>query len=173
MFTVHATKKLLGRVRRPVMPPVVDPDTALGNWYANVLFWRPQVALLVNERTLFPVLTPLAPAATLLDRFPDALGAVLRARGVRTDFVAAEMAAMSGGRYAKTASRSVLGSMNEFAYLAGAYRDRRGAEDLVALSLWLADTPCGPLHGSHITPEAALDALVDEWAASRKGRSAT
>jgi len=77
MFTVHATKKLLGRVRRPVMPPVVDPDTGLGNWYANVLFWRPQVALLVNERTLFPVLMPLASAATLLDRFPEALGAVL------------------------------------------------------------------------------------------------
>lgn len=77
MFTVHATEKLLGRVPRPVMPPVVDPDTALGNWYATVLFWRPQVALLVNERTLFPVLTPLAPAATLLDRFPEALGAVL------------------------------------------------------------------------------------------------
>ncbi len=167
MFTVHATRKLLNRVRRPVTPPAVDPDTALGNWYANALFWRPQVALLVNERTLFPVAMPLAPGATLLERFPDALGEVLHARGVRADFVAAEMAAMVEGRYAKTASRSVLGSMNEFVYLAGAYRDQRGAGDLVALSLWLAQTPCGPLYGSYVTPEAALDALVDEWAAGR------
>ncbi len=79
---------------------------------------------------------------------------------------------MSEGRYAKTASRSVLGSMNEFVYLAGAYRDRRGADDLVALSLWLAQTPCGPLYGSHVTPEAALGALIDEWAGGRSHRSA-
>ena len=152
------------------MPPAVDPDTALGDWYANVLFWRPQVALLVNERTPFPVMMPLAPAATLLERFPAALGAVLRTREARSGFVTAEMAAMFGGRYAKTASRSVLGSMNEFAYLAGAYRDQQGSADLVARSLWLANTPCGRLYGSHVTPESALDALIDGWAAGRRGR---
>jgi hypothetical protein len=31
----------------------------LGSWYATVLLWKPQVALLVNEKTLLPVLMPL------------------------------------------------------------------------------------------------------------------
>jgi hypothetical protein len=38
----------------------------LGSWYATVLLWKPQVALLVNEKTLLPVLMPLAPAKDLL-----------------------------------------------------------------------------------------------------------
>ena len=68
MFSLHATKKLLERVKAPVEPVVSKPTTTLGNWYGTVLFWRPQVALLVNEETLYPVLMPLAPAATLIKR---------------------------------------------------------------------------------------------------------
>jgi hypothetical protein len=37
------------------------------------LFWRPQVTLLVNERTLLPVFVPPAPASTLLSRFQEPL----------------------------------------------------------------------------------------------------
>ena len=73
VFSIHATRKLLDRVNRPVLPAVSEPATILGNWYANVLFWKPQVVLLVNERTLLPVLMPLAPAATLAERFPEVL----------------------------------------------------------------------------------------------------
>ncbi len=57
--------------------------TLLGDWFATALFWKPQVALLVNERTLLPVFMPLAPAATLLDRMPDAIASVLRLHGRR------------------------------------------------------------------------------------------
>lgn len=79
VYTIHGTKKLLDRVKYPVMPAVEDPTTALGNWYATAIFWRPQVAFLVNEATLFPVLLPLAPAASIAARFPDALESILKA----------------------------------------------------------------------------------------------
>lgn len=39
VYTIHATKKLLDRVKQPVELPVEEPSTALGNWYATVLFW--------------------------------------------------------------------------------------------------------------------------------------
>jgi len=103
------------------MPPVEEPTTALGNWYGTALFWRPLVALLVNEQTLYPVLMPLAPAATLMGRFPGALRPTLGAHGVAEEFIEAETAEMMDGRYMKTANRSVLGIMNEFSYLAEAY----------------------------------------------------
>ena len=84
MYTIHGTKKLLDRVKYPVMPAVEDPTTALGNWYATAIFWRPQVAFLVNEATLFPVLLPLAPAASIAARFPDALESILKAVSTTT-----------------------------------------------------------------------------------------
>jgi hypothetical protein len=68
---VRATRKLLQRLGRPTAGCPVS-TTRLGDWYATHLPWRPRhVSLLVSERTLLPLLMPLTPAATLLDRFPD------------------------------------------------------------------------------------------------------
>jgi hypothetical protein len=100
MFHLHCTKKLLDRIK----PEIAEPgqsDTALGNWYATVLFWKPQVALLVSERTLLPVLMPLAPAATLARRFPAQLALVLKEHGVPSEFIAQEVWRMDKVRYAK------------------------------------------------------------------------
>jgi hypothetical protein len=78
VLVVRGTKKLRDRVKGAL---AVDGDVstaALGDWFATPLFWRPQVALFVNSRTLLPVFTELAPAATLLHRAPAAIEAVLR-----------------------------------------------------------------------------------------------
>ena len=170
MFSLHATKKLLDRVKAPVMPPVSEPTTALGNWYGTVLFWKPQVALLVNEQTLYPVMMPLAPATTLMARFPDALRQSLEVGGVPAGFIEAEIAGMVDGRYAKTANRSVIGIMNEFSFLATGYRDHRRLTDLVALGLLLSETPCGPLYQRHVSPDRELDAAVAAWSDAQPGR---
>ncbi|CAH0496036.1 hypothetical protein [Novosphingobium sp. CECT 9465] len=86
----------------------------LGNWFATVLFWKPQVALLVSERTLLPVLMPLAPAATLARRYPGQLALVLKEHGVPPEFIAQEVWRMDKVEYAKTANRSVVGILSEF-----------------------------------------------------------
>jgi hypothetical protein len=165
VFTVHATKKLLDRVKQRVGPPVTEPASALGNWYASALFWKPQVVLLVNELTLLPVLMPLAPAATVLDRFPSALAEVLAAHGALRSFISAESEAMAEGSWAKTQNRSVVGIMNEFTFMAERHRDLRGVDDLVAPALWLAQTPCSPLDKRHGSPDRELHALLAdlEW----------
>jgi hypothetical protein len=126
-----------------------------------VLFWRPQVALFVNETTLLPVLTPFAPAATVLDRFPDALAIVLRAHGVPESVVNREIAATAELRLAKTNSRSVLGVTNEFIRLADWHCDEiTEPDDLIWLSLELAETPCGPLYDRYINPDRELAAAL-------------
>ena len=78
VLVVRGTKKLRDRVRGRAAAAAETSTTALGDWFANALFWQPQVALLVNRRTLLPVFTGLAPAAKLLDRAPAATEAVLR-----------------------------------------------------------------------------------------------
>ena len=48
MFTVHATRTLLrriGRIDGPDPAPGQQSTSALGDWYATALIWRPQVAL--------------------------------------------------------------------------------------------------------------------------------
>lgn len=159
MFNLHCTKKLLDRIK-PELETPRHGTTRLGSWYATALFWKPQVALVVNERTLFPVLLPLAPASTLAQRFPSALRDVLRALDMPAEFIDSEISGMNEVAYAKTANRSVLGVMNEFVYLAEGFRDQGGAIDLVALSLHLAGAPCGPLYKGAVFPDKALHELV-------------
>lgn len=159
-FAIHATKKLLDRVKQPVSS-AVESTAVLGNWYATALFWKPQVALLVNEATLLPVFVPLAPAGQLAERFPDELRSILDAHGLDPRFVDEEISAMGEGHFVKTASRSVVGVMNEFAFLGRVHRDQHGAKvDLIALSLWLAQTPTSPLYQRHVSPDRELRALV-------------
>lgn len=158
---IRGTKKVLDRI--PNVPRSVDADrstTRLGDWYVNVLFWKPQVALFVSETTLLPVLVPFAPAATLLDRFPTALLANLQAHEVPRTFTDAELDEMHERRLTKTANRSVVGVMNEFRFLGEIYFHEDGETDLVALSMRLADTPCSPLYTRHISPDHELAALV-------------
>jgi hypothetical protein len=158
MLIVRATKKLLDRLGPPGPTADLASTTLLGEWYATAWFWRPQVALLVSEVTLLPVLMPLAPAATLLQRFGRQLELVLAAHGTPTEFIDGELCEMGQVRVAKTASRSVVGIMNEFGYLADAWR--QAEPDLLALAVRLAATPCGPLYQRHISPDRELAALV-------------
>lgn len=53
-------QKYRERLRRPLAVTKRPSTTILGDCYGTVLFWKPQLALLVNERTLMPILLPLA-----------------------------------------------------------------------------------------------------------------
>lgn len=155
MFNLHCTKKILDRIK-PDVRPMIDSTTVLGDWYATALFWKPQLALLVNERTLLPVVMPLAPATNLAQRFPDALARVLLALDIRQDRVKSELEKMGQVTYSKTSNRSVLGIMNQFTYQAEGYRDHFGLVDPLALSVKLAGTPCSPLYKGAICPDLAV-----------------
>ncbi len=159
MFVVRATKKLRDRLG-PVDQEEAPADTVLGDWYATAWLYRPQIALFVSEATLLPVVMPLAPAATLLGRFPHHLARTLRAHDVPDTFVAEELSRMDEARLAKTSSRSMVGIMNEFTFLADARRDGGPLTDLLALAQDLARTPCSPLYKRHVSPDRELRALV-------------
>jgi hypothetical protein len=160
VLIVRATKKLLDRIGPPNLSDGEHSTTLMGQWYATAMFWKPQVALFVNEPTLLPVLMPLAPAATLLARFPQQAAAVLAAHGTPDAVIDEEQRQMRHPRLAKTANRSVVGIMNEFTFLAAAYRGDTPVPDLLALAIRLATTPCGPLYSQHISPDRELAALL-------------
>ena len=163
MFTVRGTKKFLDRVGRPVADPLPSSSTVLGDWYANVLFWRPQVALFVNATTFVPVLMPFAPAAGVVARFPVAMAELLGSLGIDPRFVESESTEMRSAVLAKTASRQVLGVMNELTLMAedSIGSCRADPADLLGLSVWLADTIVGPISKDDgYTPLGALQRVV-------------
>jgi hypothetical protein len=160
VFIVRGTKKFRDRVRAPAAIPELPASTVLGDWYATVLFWRPQVALFADEQTLLPVLVPFAPASTLLSRFPDVLGQVLTAHGVPSWFIRRELAEMGTYRLEATKNRSVVGMLTEFSYLLEHHADPDGELDLLALAARLAHTPCGPLYSRHSFPDRELHAVI-------------
>lgn len=161
MLIVRATGKLLPKLRAPALHEGDESTTLLGDWYATSIPWRPRhLALFVSETTLLPVLLPLAPAATLLQRFPHQLAQILTRHHIDPTIIAAECNHNDlDHRIAPTANRSVVGSMNEFTFLARATLDQDQDIDPITLSMQLATVPCGPLYKRHITPEDEVQAL--------------
>ena len=158
----------MDRVGRQVADPQPS-STVLGDWYANVLFWRPHVAMFVNAPTFVPVLMPLAPSTGVVDRFPAAMAEVLAALGIAPRFIAAETTEMHAAVLARTASRQVLGVMNEFVFMAERTisTGRSDPTNLLGLSVWLANTIVGPISKDNgYTPLGILQNLV---AATRDG----
>ena len=165
MLIVRGTKKLRDRVKGSLLDGDLESTTLLGDWFATALFWRPQVALLVNQRTFVPVFMELAPAATLLERAPVAIEAVLRLHGVDGAVVAAERDEMRDVRIAPTNDRSVVGVMNEFAFH-GELHWQDGLHDLDVLSMRMAGMPLGSLRGRSGFPDLELAALLGDEARS-------
>jgi hypothetical protein len=158
---VRATKKLRQRLGSATPHDGEPSTTVLGEWYATVLPWRPrQLILLVNERTLLPMLMPLAPSATAPSRIGPEIAVALAAHQVPAVVIDGELSQMRDCRFAPTANRSVVGVMNEFAFLADVYRKNHPDIGLPQLARRLAATPCSPLYRSHTSPDRELHAFL-------------
>jgi hypothetical protein len=159
VLIIRGTKKFRDRMRVDAPAPDAVPTTALGAWYATILFWKPQVALLVNERTLHPLFMPFAPAATATARVADAVVPLLEAYAAPPEFIEREVQAMRECQLAPTESRSILGTMNEFGHMATRMRDLDRGSDLMDLSLKLGHTPCR-MRGPAIWPDHEMRRVI-------------
>lgn len=160
VMIVRATRKLLGLVGPPDLAAEDHDTTRLGPWYATTLLWRPRVALVVSESTLLPVLMPLTAAAGWPSRIAAQITTVLAAHDAPPEFIDAEGQQMHERRLGPTASRRLVGVMNEFARLADIHRHQAGDRNLLELSLRLSTTPCSPLYGRNVSPDRELAAVI-------------
>jgi len=150
MFAFRCTRKLIKRLGVPIETDPPAPTNLLGDWYANIFFTRHhRLIILVSERTLLPVFMPIRERKNLLPRFRDRLEELLIRLGIDAKNVSVELGRMQESTVAKTASPSVLGSMNDFSKSARVYFDMHDEVSLLDLELWIADTPCSPLGSPH------------------------
>jgi hypothetical protein len=144
MFTIRCTQKLLRRVQHT--DGASAPTTVLGDWYANVLYSKPQqLVLCVSERSLLPVVLPAKEAHTVGPRLTVAVGHVLQRLGVASALIDKEQSEMHAFAYGKTQNRRVLGSLNELMFQLSWYLHDNPEESLIEHSLHLARTPCGAI----------------------------
>ena len=117
MFAICCTRKLLDRGASFPLKTPVEPTTILGNWYASILFAKPQqLVLCVSERTLLPVVVTAKDIKKLPDRLASATKEMLLTIGVPLDQAEAEFLEMTCGYLAVTSNRSILGSLNDLMY---------------------------------------------------------
>lgn len=153
MVVFRCTRKLLRHLDNEDARGPPASTTRLGAWGANVVGVRRQhVVLAVSAVTLLPVLVPAAPYKTMVARFAEGAGQVLRALKIDEAQVRAEENAMRDYVVATTNDRRVLGSLNDFVNMLEAYLDDRS---LTEVALHLAEAPCSPL-GMKSPREATL-----------------
>lgn len=160
MYTLRCTRKLLDRGLAPSSGPEQAPTTVLGDWYATLLPMRPQqLVLCVSERSLLALVLPARDARSLPQRLVLALPELLTAIEVPKASIEAELHAMqSASRIGTTASRSVVGSLNQLSYLLESYAKQYPGRSLQEHSLRLAGTPMTALGRDAPFPDIATRA---------------
>ena len=152
-------------IRRLGFPLLEDPPpstTVLGDWYANTLrLGSAQVVLCTSERSLLSVVVPARDLrSSLVPVLRDHVGALLLHIGVLPRLVQRELGEMQLVAFARTANKSVLGSMNDFAINLKYLAYNHPQLSLEDMTLQLCGTPCMPLRAAF--PTEAAKALFEE-----------
>ena len=157
MVTICCTARLLKRIGFPAESFITDSTTALGNWYANILFFHhAQVVLFVNENSRLAVITPAKEVKSLANHLTRYLSSLLESLGIPSEWINAEIREMADVHFAKTHNRSVLGTMNDYKDQIESKYHRSGKADPLEMALNLSSCPVGPLQYRQ-PAEMALD----------------
>jgi hypothetical protein len=150
MLVLRCAQKLLARLKQADNLPVVESTTRLGDWYGNILqLGRRQHLLFISERSRLPVVIPIRESKRLASVFPDRVCNVLDLVGVAAADIADERSRMSEMAFGRTRNRSLLGTLNDFAFMAQVGNARRPEpETQDQLMRFLAQTPILPLDGA-------------------------
>ena len=146
MVTIRCTRKLLWHLDAEVLSERMPPTSRLGDWYANLFFTRrAPLIICVSERSLLPVFVEARDPSSFFARFREAVRLVLQRMEVASEVADREAREMAQISIGATASRRVLGSLNDLASLARFTIEEHPTIDLSNLAIGLAETPCSPL----------------------------
>lgn len=150
MLVLRCTRKLLARLKQSDPFPAVESTTRLGDWYGNTLqLDRRQYLLFISEHSRLPIILPVSEATHLATALPDAICQALAVVGVAEADIAGERAHMSELVFGRTRSRSLLGTMADYAFMSACVQQRGSeAESVEDLMRFLAQTPILSLKGA-------------------------
>ena len=159
MLTIRCTRKLLKRLGTEALPESGHPTNRLGDWYANLVCTRRSPLIIcISERSLLPVLVEARGSRSFIARFQEPVRSVLRHIGAASELLDSEAREMGQITIGATASRRVLGSLNDLASLTRFTMAERTTIDLTTLAIELANTACSPIN--YETPRSVSLALL-------------
>jgi hypothetical protein len=149
MAVIHCTQKLLKELGNPPLVGVSGANSeGLANWYANLLrINRRKCVLFTNEKSLYSFIVPNAVKAHFMDFrtvFLTHLTLNLMYAGFSQQVIERVRAEHREIFFAKTTSRSVLGSMNDFAFQYECYISSSGGTlnaDIMAINSKVNESP--------------------------------
>lgn len=134
MAAFRCTAKLLKAMKAVPISQPRPPHNRLGEWTANLVrVSRIQLVIAVSEPTRFGLAIDAAPYAQVPQRFQHALFHALLNIGIPSDSAEEEAEAMAPLELAASNSRSVLGTLNQYADMAAGHiycGDARSAREL-------------------------------------------
>src|SRR6185295_338552 len=117
MITLQLTHKLHKLLDIDLTEQLKPTTSKLGDWYANLVpTYAGDLIVVANERTLLSVAIPIWESSLLLLLFRLRVGNLLGMIGIQPKAIDDELRHYSQIQFGKTRSRSVLGSMNDFAF---------------------------------------------------------
>jgi len=160
LIALRCTEKLRKKLRLPTLSEDAPPSTAaLGDWFGHPVSTRhSRVILLVSERSRLAVLVHARQLDRFERRFADATADLLLDLGAPAEAVADEREAMNDVVYARTNSRSVLGTMNDYTFALRIYLEEEPEKTLHEIALMLSVTPIGPL--GYDSPDRVVRGLL-------------
>ena len=139
MIVYRCTQRLARSLRVSLADGAFPSTGLLGDWYSKALnMGRSRNVLCLSERTLLPVIIP-ARKSEFPARFSEYLEGVLLELGIPPHLVERETSAAAEPVFARTESRSLVGTLNDFAF--GAAVHLEAGESWLNTSLLLAETP--------------------------------
>lgn len=164
MHLIHCTQKLLKELAVPTVDPTqcLESTEGIGNWYANLFrVERRKCLLFTNEKTLYSFIVPKVikkDLGRIRELFLSNLYYNFQFEEFPVESIAEEYWDI---RFAKTANRSVLGSMNELKFMYEYEVYRYGGIDkvnLLEVNDWLNRSIFGALKYRH--PVDVMRALL-------------
>ena len=150
----------------PLRPLAPSTDSVLGDWVLKpAAVQRRRFIVGVNERTLMAVVFATRPLAKLASTPAVCVGAQLEVFGVPEARILAELAALESVTIAKTRDRSLLGILNEVAFMFEAYAEGSklaSASELLEIQTKLNQMPHRAGSPSHLFARDAIEAILGD-----------
>ncbi len=157
MIVFRCTQRLAKRLRVALADDALPSTGALGDWYANSLnVGHSRYVLCLSEPTLLPVILP-ARRAEFPSRFSHYLADVLDHISVPGQAIERETQEVGKPIFAKTRSRPMLGTLNDFIFSASVFLQR--GDSVLEANLRLAEMPSKVI-GFSFPCEVAKQALA-------------
>ena len=163
MVTLRLTRKLQKLLNIDLTEKLEPTTSKLGDWCANfVPTYSGELIVFVNEKTLLSVAIPIWESEHLLSMFRLRVGNLLGMIGIQSKEIENELRGYDQFQFSKTRSRSVLGSMNDFAFhyqIMAEEAENRADLSLSNAEYRLSQMPCKPI-GYSFPSEVAKELLV-------------